>query len=169
MEVLKSGDAPALISNIEVMSLLKERASKRASPADASQSNSENIDAPKHGPFQNRDWIESSVLSYLQSSPCGDSNVKFDDMTKLVERLQREPNSCTSDDGYGLTNTEILQILNHLPTSPVELHLLIEDLENRPGFNGEEKQVKFLKLISEYSGRQVVGVDGEDDGDGNDE
>lgn len=90
-------------------------------------------------------------------------------MTKLVERLQREPNSCTSDDGYGLTNTEILQILNHLPTSPVELHLLIEDLENRPGFNGEEKQVKFLKLISEYSGRQVVGVDGEDDGDGNDE
>jgi hypothetical protein len=51
----------------------------------------------------------------------------------------------------------------------VELHLLIEDLENRPGFNGEEKQVKFLKLISEYSGRQVVGVDAEDDGDGNDE
>jgi hypothetical protein len=63
---------------------------------------------------------------------------------------------------------ETLQVLNHLPASPVELHLLIEDLENRPGFvgdsfkRGEEKQTEFLKLISKYSGKEVTAVDSQD-------
>lgn len=170
MEVLKSGDAPALISNIEVMNLLKERAQKRAPEADAN-ANDDGKTNIKHGPFQNRDWIESTVLSYLETSPCGSSSVKLEDMPKLIERLQREPNSSTTEDGYGLTNMEVLQVLNHLPTSPVELHLLIEDLENRPGFvgdsvkSGEEKQAEFLKLISEYSGKEVIGIDGQNEGD----
>lgn len=165
MEILKSGDSPALISNIEVMNLLKERAAKRAPDISTDGADKPNI---KHGPFQNRDWIETSVLSYLESSPCGGSNVKLQDMPELVERLQREPNSFTATDGYGLTSMETLQVLNHLPTSPVELHLLIEDLENRPGFvgdsvkSGDEKQAEFLKLISKYSGKEVTGVDGQD-------
>ncbi|KAL3790439.1 hypothetical protein ACHAWO_007129 [Cyclotella atomus] len=164
MEVLKSGDSPALISNIEVMNLLRERAAKRA-PDINDASDKSNI---KLGPFQNRDWIETSVLSYLETSSCGGSDVKLDDMPELVERLQREPNSSTATDGYGLTNMETLQVLNHLPASPVELHLLIEDLENRPGFvgdsfkRGEEKQTEFLKLISKYSGKEVTAVDSQD-------
>ena len=158
MEVLKSGDAPTLLSNIEVMNLLKERASKQKSP-DGTKPNGEDNKQIKQGPFQNRDWIESSVISYLESSPCGRTSVQLKDMPKLIERLQGDPNQ----DGYGLTNTEILQVLNHLPSSLVELHLLIEDLENRPGFVGEEKQADFLKLISEYSGKEVDGA-GEEEG-----
>jgi len=160
MEVLKSGDAPALISNIEVMNLLKERASKRSHASDATKTKSDSNKPPKPGPFQNRDWIETTVLSYLESSPCNKSII-LDDMSELVEILQRKPNSSTTEDGYGLTKTEVLQVLNHLPTSPVELHLLIEDLENRPGFvgdsnkSGEEKQLELLKLISQYSGKEV--------------
>ena len=157
MEVLKSGDAPSLLSNIEVMNLLKERASKQKS-LDGTKLKSEGKKEIKQGPFQNRDLIESSVLSYLESSPCGRTSAQLGDMPKLIERLQRDPNQ----DGYGLTNTEILQVLNHLPSSLVELHLLIEDLENRPGFVGEEKQEEFLKLIFEYSGKEIRSGGGEE-------
>ena len=154
MEVLKSGDAPLLISNVEVSTLLKERAAKRSSKTKA------NIyDEITNTPFQNRNWIEDSVLSYLSSSPC--SNVeKLEDMSTFVQKLQSDP----SMNGYGLTNTETLQVLNHLPSSLVELHLLIEDIESRQGFvgdehiSGEEKQEEFLSLIARYSGsREAVG------------
>lgn len=163
MEVLKSGDAPLLVSNVEVLNLLKERSAKRSSKTKA------NIDdaVATNTPFQNRDWIEDSVLSYLSSSPC--SNVeKIEDMSTLVEKLQSDPSMA----GYGLTNTEILQILNHLPSSLVELHLLIEDIESRPGFagdeniSGEEKQEEFLSLIARYSGSREA--DG-DNAQGNEE
>jgi hypothetical protein len=169
MEVLKSGDSPSLISNIEVMNLLRERIESRKPLSDANNNGESATTVTTHQvPFQNRDWIESTVLNYLQTSPCGGTEVKMEDMPKLVERLQREPGSSTTEDGYGLTNAETLQVLNHLPTSLVELHLLIEDLENRPGFaadsqnSGEEKQMQFLKLISEYSGR-AVGADAEEE------
>eukprot|EP00804_Cyclotella_cryptica_P000877 CCRYP_001104-RA/>CCRYP_001104-RA protein AED:0.24 eAED:0.24 QI:0/0/0.33/1/0/0/3/222/183 len=155
MEVLKSGDAPAIVSNIEVMTLLRERIDSRQPSPDTGSENGENTNNSntKEGPFQNRDWIEGAVLNYLQASPCGGPSVKLDDMPKLVERLQREPNSFSDETGYGLTSAETLQVLNHLPTSPVELHLLVEDLENRPGFaadsvhSAEEKQMQFLKFI----------------------
>ena len=52
---------------------------------------------------------------------------------------------------------ESLQILNHLPTSLVELHLLIEDLEKR--IPEEEKQMEFLRMLSQYSGREVEAAD----------
>lgn len=81
-------------------------------------------------------------------------------MSAFVQKLQSDP----SMNGYGLTNTETLQVLNHLPSSLVELHLLIEDIESRPGFvgdehiSGEEKQEEFLSLIARYSGsREAVG------------
>lgn len=177
MEVLKSGDAPALVSNIEVMSLLRERMNSRQPSSEAGNENDENTNKSntKDGPFQNRDWIEGAVLNYLQESPCGGPSVKLEEMPKLVERLQREPNSFSTETGYGLTNAETLQVLNHLPTSPVELHLLIEDLENRPGFaadslhSAEEKQMQFLKFISRYSGREVEGADAEEEGEGMEE
>ncbi|KAL3804901.1 hypothetical protein HJC23_006673 [Cyclotella cryptica] len=173
MEVLKSGDAPAIVSNIEVMTLLRERIDSRQPSPDTGSENGENTNNSntKEGPFQNRDWIEGAVLNYLQASPCGGPSVKLDDMPKLVERLQREPNSFSDETGYGLTSAETLQVLNHLPTSPVELHLLVEDLENRPGFaadsvhSAEEKQMQFLKFISGYSGREVEGADAEDEGE----
>lgn len=57
--------------------------------------------------------------------------------------------------GYGLSKTETLHILNHLPTSLVELHLLINDLENREHLDDEEKQLELLRLISQFVGRPM--------------
>lgn len=179
MEVLKSGDAPALVSNLEVMSLLQERMDARQSAETTANNGSDgNTNTNKKGgPFKNRDWIEQAVFDYLKSSPCG-SGVNLEEMPSLVERLRRDPSRNTSgtdiQQGYGLTSAETLQVLNHLPTSLVELHVLIEDLENRPGLSyegvegsGEEKQTKFLEMISQFVGKEVDGTavdrEGEED------
>mmetsp|Transcript_12585 Transcript_12585/g.21397 ORF Transcript_12585/g.21397 Transcript_12585/m.21397 type:complete len:184 (+) Transcript_12585:67-618(+) len=173
MEPLKSGDshAPALLTNLEVMELLQERvAIREASSSDGNNNNK----LPSL--FQARDWIEQTVFDYLNSSPAGSSEVKLDDMPKLVKTLRREPSATIAasdaDDnkldessdvvqGYGLTTAETLQVLNHLPTSLVELHLLIEDLEKR--IPEEEKQMEFLRLLSQYSGRDVEEAAGEEE------
>mmetsp|Transcript_32256 Transcript_32256/g.54481 ORF Transcript_32256/g.54481 Transcript_32256/m.54481 type:complete len:184 (-) Transcript_32256:847-1398(-) len=173
MEPLKSGDshAPALLTNLEVMELLQERVAIREASSSSDGNNNNKLPS-----FQSRDWIEQTVFDYLNSSPAGSSEVKLDDMPKLVKTLRREPSATTAttdaDDnkldessdvvqGYGLTTAETLQVLNHLPTSLVELHLLIEDLEKR--IPEEEKQMEFLRLLSQYSGRDVEEAAGEEE------
>lgn len=164
MEPLKNGDAPALVSNLEVMELLQEHmATRQPHKSDGSVKSTK-------CPFHQRDWIEQTVLGYLKSSPVGSSDLNMSEMPKLIETLRREEaiTTAASDaavkklktdadqdimQGYGLTTAETLQVLNHLPTSLVELHLLIEDLEKR--VPDEEKQMEFLKLICQYSGREV--------------
>ena len=191
MEVLKSGDSPALVSNLEVMQLLKERIDARQPQSNnATKDNAKDNNKIK-GPFQNRDWIEQTVLTHLQSSPVGGSNVKVEDMPKLVERLRRCNNSKTSDNnssqkdnvekdyddgvkrqllsGYGLTDAETLQVLNHLPTSLVEVHLLIEDVEKREHLDSEEKQMEFLRTISHFSGRPIEDGEADEEGEDGDE
>ncbi|KAL7466232.1 hypothetical protein ACHAXS_006519 [Conticribra weissflogii] len=194
MEVLKSGDAPSLVTNLEVMQLLRERLASRSStsddggdrdeqtqqqllaPANDSLSNANTSAAVGGGPFENRDWIESTVFDYLRSSPCGEiPEENLAKMVGLVERLRRDP-SVIDDDapdsngdgeevqsgsdkrGYGLTDAETLQILNHMPTSLVEVHLLIEDVDKRENLKEEHDQLEFLKLISNYSGKDVQAV-----------
>mmetsp|Transcript_7264 Transcript_7264/g.13545 ORF Transcript_7264/g.13545 Transcript_7264/m.13545 type:complete len:207 (-) Transcript_7264:209-829(-) len=194
MEVLKSGDSPALVSNMEVMQLLQERMAERQAEEAKVEVMGEENNRNKKSPFQNRDWIEQTVLNHLELSPVGGSDVKLEEMSKLVERLRRDPSSALSvsalsikdkdhdgdaqndDDGeempagYGMTNAETLQIINHLPTSLVEVHLLIEDIEKREHLDEEEKQLQFLRVVSKYSGRPVEegseDDDEEEDGEG---
>mmetsp|Transcript_10034 Transcript_10034/g.18016 ORF Transcript_10034/g.18016 Transcript_10034/m.18016 type:complete len:202 (-) Transcript_10034:248-853(-) len=183
MEVLKSGDAPSLVSNLEVMQLLQERMDARQSQEqDAVNAKGTAAEEPiKKNTFQNRDWIEQTVLNHLESSPVGGPDVKLEDMPKLVEQLRRDPGAASmttsvkdemdlqNDDeeqspGYGLTNAETLQMLNHLPTSLVEVHLLIEDIEKREHLDEEEKQLQFLRLVSKFSGVEMEGGGDDDDG-----
>ncbi len=166
------------MTNLEVMQLLQERMAARQqtqTPNGGVGASDESHSNNRKNPFQSRDWIEQTVLDHLQSSPVGEINNEklLENMPKLVEILRRDPeiiNSQTVDGngeqqhqhqhhqeehlvGYGLTKTETLHILNHLPTSLVELHLLIDDLETREHLDEDEKQLKLLRLISQFAGK----------------
>ena len=49
--------------------------------------------------------------------------------------------------GFDLTEAESLQILNCMPTEPVEIHLMIEDLQDRMP---AQQQDELLALVKEY-------------------
>jgi len=155
MEKLKNGDAPSLVSNVEVMQLLRDRIGARNAKKDESTEN-------RRGPFQNRDWIEQTVLTHLETSPAGETSI--DEIPKLVTQLRRNPpdkknenggTDMTSQaldrslEGYGLTKGEALQIINHMPTTLVELHLIIENIEDRPHLD-DNVQAELLELIAKF-------------------
>ena len=190
METLKSGDVPALITNIEVMQILSARAYARRKEAEAegedvaaSKKRRKRPDDRRH---RHRDWIESRLLEYLKNSSCGHEKVDSSKMRELVGKLrgvgtagfdathsesaadteianadQISPNDNRGQEreesarggggaGFGLTDGETLQILNHMPSELVELHLMIEDLPSRMN---DERQEELLALVGEYTGR----------------
>ena len=155
METLKSGDVPALVTNAEVMQLLAARTEARAqhdaeaaaAAADSGNTNGRpgakrkrRVDDTKR--HRHRDWIESKLLDYLQSSPSvtisesgADSPNNFAELVKTLrappprngksndgqkDKKRKSKNggkseSDSADNGYGLTDGEMLQILNHMP------------------------------------------------------
>jgi hypothetical protein len=170
MEVLKSGDVPALVTNIEVMNILSKRIERRHEDATASEENdvNENKGNPK---LRHRDFIEEKLLEYLHTTPC--ANVNIQQMPTLISKLmggsstnetaeyiEAEGNGEDVEpkhfddcgEGYNLMDAEILQILNLMPTEKVESHLMIEQLENRLD---DDRQDQMLQLISEYSGNNA--------------
>lgn len=168
MEVLKSGDVPALVTNIEVLNLLSKRIQRRQQTDDEKKK-----DHPK---LRHRNFIEEKVFEYLQTTPC--ANVDIDQMPSLITALiGGEKNSSDSkshsdeekaqvenvdraEKGYNLIDAEILQVLNLMPTEKVEAHLMIEQLENRMD---DDRQDQMLQLISEYSGKNDSIIEGEEE------
>lgn len=195
MENLKSGDAPALVTNFEVMKILSKRLHSREHNEE--DEHIEKRNSSKHPKLRHRDYIEQSVYDYIQKSPCGNlKDVNFSTMTQFVKKLRGRSNSekkkgqtqtqqqsqivdskrprnelvkteevghfkqessnemevleDNENDNYGLTDAETLQILNHMPTLPVEIHLMIEDLTGRLS---DDQQTSLLQFISDNSGR----------------
>jgi DNA-directed RNA polymerase subunit F len=63
--------------------------------------------------------VTYETLKYLEQTPCIEQNP--DIITKFYKEVKK----------FDLKKTEILQILNLRPTTPVELQLIIEDSETR--------------------------------------
>mmetsp|Transcript_8988 Transcript_8988/g.10413 ORF Transcript_8988/g.10413 Transcript_8988/m.10413 type:complete len:192 (-) Transcript_8988:307-882(-) len=181
MENLKSGDVPALVTNIELKNILSKRLSIRREEEEAaaelghgtSETSRKNR---SNGKLRHRDFIEEKVYEYLSGSACTHTDIK--ELPTLVSKLKQKNSSSTyinsnngrSGDnkmikseegtaipvslvdevktkGYGLTDAEILQVLNLMPTEPVEIHLIIEDLASRLN---EDEINEMLQLISTY-------------------
>lgn len=121
MEILNKN--VALLSNSEVYSLLKQTKHDltlkviKKKNLDANNANL-NINVDKHLPT-----IVYESLRYLEKTPCVNqtSSVVCEFMRKLNEKSSEFP----------LTKVEKLLILNHCPSSAVELQCLIEDSEER--------------------------------------
>jgi len=186
MEVLTDSKSrtPVLIPNTNIMKMLekevrenKKRMAKEASsPKNQRRNNLHNNN--NKNKFEHRDWIQEQVLDYLKSTPC--VNIPISKLNELkskcmsVRTKQRSPLKSQQDSqpdtattmssatamerttGYGLTEAEAIQIVNFMPTEPVEIHLMVEDLHARMS---EAKQEEFLDLIKSYNSSLTINND----------
>lgn len=173
METLTNSDTPTLVTNLEVMHILAERIENR----DAEQSDKhQNSKRRQHPKLKHRDWIEDEVYAYLQQTPSANLDPKR--MPQLVATLRgkkipttnspkksdngekngnkNKPETPTSDESFGLTDAETLQILNLLPREPVEIHLMIEELHSRMT---DEKRDELLQIIASYADKSEETAD----------
>mmetsp|Transcript_26278 Transcript_26278/g.77699 ORF Transcript_26278/g.77699 Transcript_26278/m.77699 type:complete len:221 (-) Transcript_26278:76-738(-) len=70
METLKSGDVPSLVTNIEVMQILSDRIEVRRQADEADEAAPAARRRRKDSKLRHRDWVEETVLEYLQGTPC---------------------------------------------------------------------------------------------------
>lgn len=184
METLKSGQLPALVTNIEVMHILSDNIEARNQESEKANDGIVVVQEDQNkkreaGKFRHRDFIEETVYNYLQYTPCAQI-IEIEKLPEFVKILKTPPkkkkkkkktstgvvddlaedtievvpsgeNMDTFDNnsggGFGLTDSETLQILNHVPREPVEIHLLIEDLPSR--FNDDEQE-RLLQSIQTH-------------------
>lgn len=139
-------DSPILLSNRQVMEILQKRVETRSS----SRSNNNNNNNKPLKRYQHRDWIEREVVHYVQSTPASllpENNVG----KKLQQRLRQKP--------FELTEAEALQCVNLVPRLPVELFLVVEDLNERLT---ARRQEELLALIQEYCEQKQQQTDVDD-------
>lgn len=159
MEVLADSDSPSLISNAEVLALLERKVIKRR----LKQQKENRRNQRKHTKTQHRDWIEEKVYEYLQNSPCVNADVsRLDELHSKLTSVKRQRNRAdpaltsaitppssaqTTPTSFGLTEAEAIQICNFMPTEPVEIHIMVEELHDRMT---ESRQEDLLKCIASY-------------------
>lgn len=105
MEVLDEN--VAMLSNNEVLHLLKDI-----------QSGTKGQKKPKRKQ-QNLATISYSTLKYLEKTPC------VNQTPEVIDTFVKALNA------FGLSKAEKLQLLNHSPSTAVEIQLMIEESEER--------------------------------------
>jgi hypothetical protein len=149
------GDAetPVLISNAEVMELLQENLASR----EKQQSSSGSYRNKRSNLYHHRDWIEKHVYEYLQPTPCGqiEKSRRQEFQNALRSNKKQATTTSATTTGFDLTEAESLQILNFMPTEPVEIHLMIEELHARMT---EKQQEGLLEFIASYKIKEDDGV-----------
>lgn len=121
MEILD--ESSAMLSNFEVFTLLQELQAGQKSQKRTSKSN------------QHLATISYSTLKYLEKMPCQFQTEEI--ISNFMKVL--EP--------FNLTKAEKLQMLNHRPTSAVEIQLMIEESEERLT---EDQIDELLQLITTH-------------------
>jgi hypothetical protein len=147
-------ETPVLISNAEVMELLQEnlasRATKQSGSGSSSGGSSSSYRNKRSNLYHHRDWIEKHVYEYLQPTPCGQiEKSRRPEFQNALRSNKKQAATTTSaiTTGFDLTEAESLQILNFMPTEPVEIHLMIEELHARMT---EKQQDGLLEFIASY-------------------
>ena len=122
-------------------------------------------------PKTNHEWVEEKALEYLKSTNTSKLMIenkcrKINGSTLSIVELdisKRVPDFISKlRKDFQLTDAECLQILNLLPKEIVDLHLIIQDLDDRLA---EDKQRQVLDLIIKHSeGASDVNTDPVDDG-----
>jgi len=147
MEVLNQ--RAALLSNYEVLNLLKELESDHlARTKTALRIKKEEEAAGSHVPrtqarseeiCENLRTVEVEAIQYLSAEYQPTVSQSEAGISQLTNALS----------AYELTKAEKLQIVNLAPTEPVELYVIVEELEDRLGGEMEDILSKVRSSLSE--------------------
>ncbi|KAF7974751.1 hypothetical protein HWV62_11335 [Athelia sp. TMB] len=124
MEVLNA--RAALLSNHEVLTLLRELDSAhiaRAKTAVRIKQEDPARPQPAEEVCENLRTVEVEAISYLTAAYLPTPTQTDASVAKLTKALAP----------YALTKAEKLQVVNLAPTEPVELYVIVEELEDRLG------------------------------------
>jgi hypothetical protein len=132
----KRSDAPFRICNAEVLEILeRQKTTNKATKR-----------------FQHRNWIGDRVSEYLKAFTSShldyNRREEFKAMLKSKKRklATNEPSDDADQTGFGLSDNEVLQILDFMPTEPVDMHLMLSNFSDMP----ERKQEALIDLIASY-------------------
>ncbi len=175
MEVLTDSKSsnPVLLPNAELMSILEKDVSDNKKRMQAEiekqkqKSRKNGNERKAKNRFAHRDWIQEQVLEYLRGTPSinipkaklnelkskcmvGGTSSSSSPKNKKKRRTlgNGESSQQPASPSYGLTEAEALQILNFMPSEPVEIHLMVDELHDRMS---EAKQEEFLNMIRSYN------------------
>ncbi|KAJ2077259.1 hypothetical protein H4R24_005233 [Coemansia sp. RSA 988] len=134
----------ALISNYEALLVLREEDEQHKEYRPQTQAKySENVTT-----------LVFEALEYLSNTPCSSQSVE--QITALKQQL----------DNLELTKAEVMQIINHRPKSLVELHLIIEECDER--FSVEELEHIVETILETLPRAEAENDDGGGNQDGDD-
>ncbi|KAF7799435.1 hypothetical protein EIP86_010670 [Pleurotus ostreatoroseus] len=129
MEVVNQRSA--LLSNFEVLTLLRELESDHLAKTrtalrikkeeEAAGTSPSRANAPQEEVLENLRTIEVEAIQYLSADYQPIASQTEAGITQLTRNLS----------SYDLTKAEKLQIVNLAPTEPVELYVIVEELEDR--------------------------------------
>jgi hypothetical protein len=100
MEIVTSNDG--LLTNVEVYQHIQELRASRSS----------NLNT--FGPLQQRENVELNVLKYVSSTKVKDHSIE--EVQCFLSNIKKEK--------YELTEGELVQLANHIPSHAVEVHLV---------------------------------------------
>lgn len=165
MEVLAKdrGASPFLLTNAEVLDILRSRIQHRKGKEKRQKHDSSKTK------YKHRDWIEESVLEYLEKTPCANLNAstreELRNMLTSTKRKSFSKSKKIKTTGFGLTEAESLQILNFAPQEKVEIHLMVEELHARMTDKRQDELLDLIQSHVVYKKKETSNKERENDGD----
>ncbi|EMD39643.1 hypothetical protein CERSUDRAFT_103640 [Gelatoporia subvermispora B] len=153
----------ALLSNYEVLTLLRELESDHLARTKTAlrlkkeeEQSGTKVHAPQEDVCENLRTIEVEAIQYLSADYQPTASQSEAGIAQLTKSLS----------AFDLTKSEKLQIVNLAPTEPVELYVIVEELEDRLGDHMDSMLSLVKASLSEPAAPTVNGAP-DDAGAGN--
>ncbi|KAG1822690.1 RNA polymerase Rpb4-domain-containing protein [Suillus subaureus] len=147
LQVVVVNARSALLSNFEVLNLLRELDAEHIARTKTAirvkkegEATGKNLhDTQTEEISENLRTVELEAIQYLSADYQPTLHQSDTGITQLVRGLQ----------SFGLSKSEKLQIVNLAPTEPVELYVIVEELEDRLGDRMNDLLVVVSKSLQE--------------------
>ncbi|GKY91126.1 hypothetical protein MPSEU_000085400 [Mayamaea pseudoterrestris] len=137
----KPSDAPCRISNAEALEMFKNQHEHTSKDNSTKKT-------------RKRTWIEQRVVEYLEASPCTQLDAgRRDELKSLLQCKKRklisaevQPLNIKDDSIFSLSDHEVLQILDFMPSEEVDFYLMVNGFQDM----SESKKESLIELVASF-------------------